>query len=995
MEFSERFKTYAETHFENRKKYFAPILSEIETGLSACGKEEALLMKFFYGTMPLRDAGEYPFGTFLGYVRHALWLRDNVDWCKRLPEDLFLHNVLYYRINSEDISDCRRFFYEQLKDRVAGLDEYQAAVEINYWCAGHATYEMADDRTAGPMTMYRSGKGRCGEESTFTVTALRSVGLAARQVYTPRWAHCDDNHAWVEVFVNGEWHYLGACEPEEKLDRGWFSGPAGQALLIHSRTFGDYAAGEREEVIGRDGAVVYYNVTSSYTKTRRLRILVQKQDNMPAAHAQVQVEILNMAEYFPAALLETDERGEASIVLGLGDIRLLARQDGKFAESYVNLEKDSGETADADCEPCGSNRADCVATLVLNDALSRRADVISGVQASLQQADVMAERQASSKRTDAVADPRTPSGASACGRHFAKLRAPKEAIVRESVLSEEETARGVQRLADAAKLREERFDQLTGRAIAAHPEEAERMRVAGENAEELAAFLEKDDNPDRKTLLHSLSRKDFKDLRAVVLEDHLSVRRGDFPETVFVQDLLCPRIWLEEIGAYRSYICSVLTGQEQEAFAANPELIWNYVNQKISYIPEEEYDTLCASPIGCLRLKMGSAVSRTILFIAICRSLNIPARMEKSLMLPEYWVDGAFRVPGSGARGAVAENALYSPLMLSKGTLLLRNIPGKEWIYAQHWTLGRLEKDHFVTMNYTGLVFEKETQELSLPVGVYRLIAVKRLLNGDQEAAEQQFLIEAGEQTGLCMPDFEEAEQATLWENVSVPDESQICQKLKNKSNSLREEIQNCPLQDIVLQRADGTPCRVEKLVNGKHCILAFLETGAEPTEHVLNEVLALEKNAKGNSKGIGCQLFFVLREEKDLQHKTLQEVLALDAGSEIKILYDTAGGAQGSGCDAPGGTDARDCARAAVSSAQDANVACAAPHAEVAAVVSSGICGAQETAQRMGLAEKLPVLAAVRPDGTGIYGSCGYHVGSVELMVRILKEAARTEQCE
>ena len=162
------------------------------------------------------------------------------------------------------------------------------------------------------------------------------------------------------------------------------------------------------------------------------------------------------------------------------------------------------------------------------------------------------------------------------------------------------------------------------------------MRVAGENAEELTAFLEKDDNPDRKKLLDSLTKKDNKDLRAEVLEDHLSAKRGSWPEDIHVQDLLCPRIWLEEIGAYRSYICSVLTAQEQEAFASNPELIWNYVNQNITYIPEEEYDTLCASPIGCLKLKMGSAVSRTILFIAICRSLNIPARLDKSLMLPEY-----------------------------------------------------------------------------------------------------------------------------------------------------------------------------------------------------------------------------------------------------------------------------------------------------------------------------------------------------------------------
>ena len=910
MEFSEQLKIYAETHFENRKKYFAPIISEIEAGLSLCSEEEALLIKFFYGTMPLRDAGEYPFEIFLSYVRHALWLRKTIDWCKKLPEDLFVHDVLYYRINSEDISDCRSFFYEQLKDRIVGLDEYQAAVEINYWCVEHATYEMADDRTAGPMTMYRSGKGRCGEESTFTVTALRSVGLAARQVYTPRWAHCDDNHAWVEVWVNGEWHFLGACEPEEKLDRGWFTGPAGQALLIHSRTFGDYAAGKREEVIGRDGAVVCHNVTASYTKTRKLRIQVRKQDNTPAAHAQISVEILNMAEYFPAAVLETDEQGETSIRLGLGDIRLQARSEGKFVERYCNLAEDGVGAADADC----------AVTLVLKDSEAGMKDALSGV--------------------------------SACEWHLEKLCAPKEVVVRESVLSEEEVSRGTRRLADAVKLREERFDQLTRHAIAVHPEEEERMRVAGENAEELTAFLEKDDNPDRKKLLDSLTKKDNKDLRAEVLEDHLSAKRGSWSEDIHVQDLLCPRIWLEEIGAYRSYICSVLTAQEQEAFASNPELIWNYVNQNITDIPEEEYDTLCASPIGCLKLKMGSAVSRTILFIAICRSLNIPARLDKSLMLPEYWADGAFRVPVSGAQA-------------SKGTLLLRNIPGKEWIYAQHWTLGRLEKDHFVTMNHAGLVFEKETLELLLPVGIYRLIAVKRLLNGDQEAAELLFAIEKEKQTELYMPDFEKADGVMPWEKASVPDESQSCRKLQNKNNSLREEIQSCLLRDILLQRADGTLCSLEKLVSGKRSILAFLEIGAEPTEHVLNEVLALEKSAKGNSKGIGCQLLFVLRQEKDLQHKTLQEVLALDAGSEIEILYDISGGAS------------------------DAN---AAPRTATGATASGTLCGWQETAKRMRLAEKLPVLAAVRPDGTGIYGSCGYHVGSVELMVRILKEAVRTE---
>lgn len=90
------------------------------------------------------------------------------------------------------------------------------------------------------MTAYRSGKGRCGEESVFAVTVFRSLGIPARQVYAPLWSHCDDNHAWVEVYVNGEWRFLGACEPEPILDHGWFVRAASRAMLIHTRAFSDY-----------------------------------------------------------------------------------------------------------------------------------------------------------------------------------------------------------------------------------------------------------------------------------------------------------------------------------------------------------------------------------------------------------------------------------------------------------------------------------------------------------------------------------------------------------------------------------------------------------------------------------------------------------------------------------------------------------------------------------------------------------------------------------
>ena len=87
--------------------------------------------------------------------------------------------------------------------------------------------------------MCNSARGRCGEESTLAVSAMRSVGIPARQCYVPRWAHCDDNHAWVEVWADGDWHYLGACEPEPVLDKGWFTAAASKAMLVHAKAFSD------------------------------------------------------------------------------------------------------------------------------------------------------------------------------------------------------------------------------------------------------------------------------------------------------------------------------------------------------------------------------------------------------------------------------------------------------------------------------------------------------------------------------------------------------------------------------------------------------------------------------------------------------------------------------------------------------------------------------------------------------------------------------------
>ena len=110
--FSSQLVQKAEEYFEAARPFFGGREQEIEEGLAQCSDAQRICMKFLYGTMPISDIANYDFSLFLKYVDHALFLRENVAWCKTIPEDIFLNHVLYYRVNTEDIVDCRRSFYD-------------------------------------------------------------------------------------------------------------------------------------------------------------------------------------------------------------------------------------------------------------------------------------------------------------------------------------------------------------------------------------------------------------------------------------------------------------------------------------------------------------------------------------------------------------------------------------------------------------------------------------------------------------------------------------------------------------------------------------------------------------------------------------------------------------------------------------------------------------------------------------------------------------------
>lgn len=302
--------------------------------------EEFEALEFLYAYMPLADLTDYSTGYYLQNVRASFAARNEMGW--NVPEREFRHFVLPIRANNENLDTSRVVFYRELKPRIEGMSMQDAILEVNHWCHEKLTYKPSDARTLSPLSSVVSSLGRCGEESTFTVAALRAVGIPARQVYTPRWAHTDDNHAWVEAWADGDWYFLGACEPEPVLNLGWFNSPASRGLLMHTRVFGSYDGPEEKVMIGPNFTEI--NLIDNYAKTARVDFTVVDENGSPVDSALVDFKIYNYAEFYPALSKYTDAKGRTFLTAGMGDMMAWASKNGRYGYSKVSFGKDTEVT---------------------------------------------------------------------------------------------------------------------------------------------------------------------------------------------------------------------------------------------------------------------------------------------------------------------------------------------------------------------------------------------------------------------------------------------------------------------------------------------------------------------------------------------------------------------------------------------------------------------------------------------------------------------------
>ena len=349
-----------ETHFMKDKAYREAVQADFTARLEQTGAvfspfdklgtalddgevlslEEQEALQFLYAYMPLADAVDYPASYYLDQVRATFRIRKEMGW--KVPEREFRHFVLPIRVNNENLDTARVAFNREIAPRVKGMSMKDAILEVNHWCHEKMTYQPSDARTSSPLASMMNALGRCGEESTFCVAALRSVGIPARQVYTPRWAHTDDNHAWVEAWADGQWHFIGACEPEPVLDLGWFNAPASRAMLMHTKVFGRYDG--PEEVVLESPNYTEVNLIDNYATTARADFRVVDATGKPVEGARVDFCIYNYAEFYPAVSKYTDADGRTFLSSGLGDLLIWASKDGAYGYAKCSFGKDKEVT---------------------------------------------------------------------------------------------------------------------------------------------------------------------------------------------------------------------------------------------------------------------------------------------------------------------------------------------------------------------------------------------------------------------------------------------------------------------------------------------------------------------------------------------------------------------------------------------------------------------------------------------------------------------------
>lgn len=715
--------------------------------------EEKEAMQFLYAYMPISDIADYSGDFFLNNVRLSLNNRKESSWGKNIPDLLFRHFVLPVRVNNENMDNSREVFQKELWPRVKDLSMYDAVIEVNHWCHEKVIYTPSDSRTSSPLATVKTAYGRCGEESTFLVAALRAVGIPARQVYTPRWAHTDDNHAWVEAWVDGKWCFLGACEPEPVLNLGWFNAPASRGMLMHTKVFGAYNG--PEDVMKQTANYTEINIIDNYAKSAPITVTIKDENGNTVEGANVEFKVYNYAEFYTVSRKVSDSKGQASLSAGLGDMVVFVSHNDRFGIKKVSFGKDK--------------ETEITLNLTKGNAYTEAMKIVPPAENAVIP-EVTQEQRAENTR-----------------------RMNEEDAIRNAYTETFPKEKDALKFAEAAGLDKDKVSQFI-------------IKSRG-NYAEIMAFLknasEKKMGERAIQLLETVSDKDLRDTPCSVLEDHLY----NTPTDANIEHVLAPRISNELITPYRSYLQNNIPKELAESFKADPHNLVNWCKKNLDIRTDLNTGSTVTSPAGTWKSRVIDDKSIEIFFIAVARSLNIPAWKDE--------VNGNVYYMRNNERVQVKFET-EKDVQISEGKLKASYKPISKLSnpkYYSHFSISKFDNGSFRLLNYP----ENATWEsllkngTTLETGYYMLVTGSRMANGSVLSNTTFFTIEEGKTTDIELVMLENLEEIRVIGNF----------------NSEAKYINVKDMSETSVLATTGRG----------YFIVGILGVGQEPTNHALKDI--------------------------------------------------------------------------------------------------------------------------------------------------------------
>jgi transglutaminase-like putative cysteine protease len=724
--------------------------SEIETFLIGQVGERKIAAEFLVANMPTVDLVSMRASDLEENLEYAFRAREELPWAADVPFELFLHYVLPHRVTQEPYESWRPALFEAMKTRLAGCTTMtDAAIAANYWCGQRTGFKQTEFRDQNVNSTLRSGQGRCEELMIVLISSLRAAGIPARPCSAPWWVVNDNNHAWVEVWADGYWYYAGGCEPAPALDRAWFGGPAQRAGVVVSTMYGHpemYPTGEAVSRVMDNMAII--NSTEVYAAPDEVLVTVLGPDRRPVPDCPVALSVFNYGGLRSLLVQETDESGQTTFVMGIGDFFVTAGNDDGRAHAIVTA----------------TPGADNDLTLTLERGTAPEAAFWLRYPTAAEAARYKAARPNAKPEAKRVFEP--------------DLGTPEERDLYKpgkDVLLDQVLVRADDPDAWKAILEDSRANwrQIAGALKAARP----RLHA------DLLSFMQ------------GMSKVDRLEITAGTILDHVNwaAARRDraMPEDLYRAYVLAGRIDREHVTAWRQDIGRTHADLAFGDPVATAEAVNAFLATAVKPVTGSRLGPIM-NPIQVLRARRGTEREIAIAAVGMLRTFNVPARKTAAANTVEFhdgmqWriftprdVDSMKLLADAGDEAAVADADVEVP-----GRVALTLMRDGEPIEASNrWPLfavSRFEGGSWRPLRQFDVGTSGDATVVTLPEGEYLISAGARNQNGDPYVHTQLIDLAAGGEVmidwDLALPQdagvfrFEKVRELGAVPPLIVPDE--------------------------------------------------------------------------------------------------------------------------------------------------------------------------------------------------------------------------------